>query len=124
MLTKKDMIIQAMARIDVIKKHRENIQLAWRFSGVENDITVRVIMEALWQKEVYEWMSVAMWGLTLDDSDRDRIKAAAYDMFLSQGKGVRHWLFDGENPGRWLAADEDEFRKMAAEAFSPNGYVS
>jgi hypothetical protein len=117
--TREEVVEEAMTRIELIKIHKENVQNAWRFSGVSNDISMNVLMSALWQKEVFEWMTIAMWGLTLTADQRDRIKAAAYEMFLKDGKDVSHWLHDGYHPGQWYSADEDNFRNMAAEAFFP-----
>lgn len=108
-----------MVRIELIRMHRENVRNAWRFSGVTDDISMHTLMSALWDKEVFEWMTIAMWGLTLNVDKRERVRAAAYEMFLAQGKSVSHWLHDGHNPGQWYVADEEDFRKMAAEAFSP-----
>jgi hypothetical protein len=64
-----------------------------------------------------------MWGLTLTQEEQDRIKAAAHERFLSKRMSVAHWLNDGVTPGQWVEADEVEFRKMAAKAFSPSNFL-
>jgi hypothetical protein len=34
---------------------------------------------------------------------------------------VDQYFSNGRTPSAWLAADEDEFRRMAREMFAPNG---
>jgi hypothetical protein len=60
-----------------------------------------------------------MFGMTLKDEDRDRIKAAAYERFLSDKMSVKHYLPGGDSAGHWLVADEEEFRAMVKVAFAP-----
>lgn len=62
---------------------------------------------------------MAMWGLTLDDAERNRIKAAAHHRFLRDGISVGTWLNDGVEPSKWLTSDAEEFRDMARKAFGP-----
>ena len=123
-LTNKDVVAQCLERIEFIQQHQKNVSAAVhhihsRAHG-SKQVDTGDIMSRLFDQELTEWRNLAMWGLTLDDDERDRIKAAAHARFLHDGMHVANWLnSDGVSPGSWLKADEDEFRAMAKAAFAP-----
>lgn len=124
-LTNKNMVTQALTRIEVLRKDIENLQAIQRRIGSRYTADYKKpdfgnIFQLLIEKELDEWRGVFMWALTLDDKERDRIKAAAHQAFLREGISVSHWWNDGETPGAWMSADEDAFRKMAKKAFGPS----
>ena len=88
-------------------------------SAVSTEIDHGDIINKLYEEEMVEWRKLAMWGLTLDDADRDRIKAAVHQRFLRDGMSVHDWMSDGVAAGSWLSSDEAEFRAMAKKAFAP-----
>lgn len=71
--------------------------------------------------ELDEWRNLLLWGIVCDQPTQDRVRAAAHERFLSDRHSVAEWLNDGIRPGKWLTADEEEFRRMAKEAFAPKG---
>lgn len=125
-LTNKDMVMQCLERIEMVQMHQKAIDSArWFVSHrspgerLDDGLGLRA---RLWEIEANEWRSLFMWGLTLDDAERDRIRAAAYDRFLGDSASVGHWLSpSGVTQSGWMAADEDEFREMARKAFAPKG---
>lgn len=122
-LTNKDIVLQCMRDIEFLQNHVANIDAAvaavhraHRLSNVD----CGTLRETLCNMELKQWRQMAMWGLTLDDDERDRIKAAVHERFLSDRMHVAEWFSDtGGTPGAWLHADEIEFRKMAKLAFGP-----
>jgi hypothetical protein len=118
------MIEEALVRIEMLQSHISAIEAAAsclfkrRHHGFQ--IEYGNLRTTLFEEELDEWRKLFMWGLTLSDEERDRIKAAAYQRFLSNKTHVAYWINDGISPGQWLAADEDEFRAMAKEAFKPS----
>jgi hypothetical protein len=121
-LTNKDMVRQCMEKIELFQQQIANIETAARvLSEFRRHVTVDCgnLRNELIECELEWWRNLAMWGLTLDDAERDRIKAAVHARFLSGGKHVSHWMNDGVSPGSWLVADEDAFREMARKAFRP-----
>ena len=77
------------------------------------------IRSKLIDAELMEWRNLFMWGLTLDEKERNDIKALAHARFLEDGMNVAHWLDEsGLAPNTWLSSDEEEFRKKAKEYFS------
>lgn len=122
-LTKLDMVEQALVRIQMFQEHVSNIDRAAsclcncdRFHGT---IDYGDIRDRLVHQELDEWRNLAMWGLTLNDKERDRIKAAVHDRFLRDGMHVAQWFNGGNAVGSWLVAEEVEFRAMAKLAFAP-----
>lgn len=121
--TNKQMAESVMERIELTQLHIRAVEDAAHFAakgrfGQEADRGP--LWELLIRQELDEWRNLFMWSITLDDAERDRIKAAAYDRFLKKGMSVSHWLSDdGRTPGHWLVADEEEFREMARKAFAP-----
>ncbi len=122
-----DMVEQAMTRIELIQQHMQNLDEAARYVSERKSYADRAredagaLRDALIRLELHEWRNVAMWGLTLDDAERDRIKAAVHQRFLRDGMSVTHWMNGGVTPSQWFSADEEEFREMARKAFSPKG---
>ena len=121
-LTNKDMVEHCMERIELIQQHVRNVDNAKTFLSLMNifdDIYVGDLRHALIKQEVDEWRKLAMWGLTLDDAERDRIKAAVHDRFLRDDVKVADWFSGGVSPSQWLSSDENAFRAMAKAAFAP-----
>lgn len=118
-------VTEALERIEVLRKHYaacESAEHHMRYrTGYARDIRCdwSGMREALMQAELDEWRGVMMFGLTLDDKKRDRIKAAAHERFLKDGVSVSHWFNNGVTPGQYLSADEDKFREMCRKAFAP-----
>jgi hypothetical protein len=118
---KKQMAEDAMVRIETIQAHQKAVQAAMACISVRRPHT-RIegnLVQLLYEAELNEWHSLLLWGITLDDAERDRIKAAAHQRFLNENTSVAEWLNDGITPSHWLAAEEDEFREMARKAFAP-----
>lgn len=126
-LTNKDVVSDCLAQIDAIQAHIRNVEAALyqaRRLGKDRDgkLSAQPLFDALHAAELDAWRKVAMWGLTLDDADRDRIKAACADRFFQNGASLGSWLSrDGTEPSSYLKADEDEFRSMVARVFAPKG---
>lgn len=123
-LTNKEIVKQALVRIEVLRKDMDNLQAIQRRLGSRYTSDLKKpdfgnIFQLLVERELDEWRGVFMWGMTLEDKDRERIKAAAHQSFLREGIGVSHWWNDGESPSSWLVADEEKFRAMAKKAFGP-----
>lgn len=124
-LTNKDVVFDCLAQIDAIQEHIRSVEAAlYRARDLIGDrdgkLQATDLFAALHQAEMTAWRNLAMWGLTLDDADRARIKAACADRFLRPGMSVGRWLSrDGTQPSSYLVADEDEFRAMVARVFSP-----
>lgn len=116
------MIRQCMEQIERlqmhIKAHEAACRVIWerhRDAKLSNDVH-----RALVAMELDAWRDLSMWALTLDDAERDRIKAAAYARFLGDGKDMGRWLSeDGTPVSSWSCADEEHFRAMARELFQP-----
>lgn len=60
-----------------------------------------------------------MFALALPDKERERIKAAAYERFLTDKSSVGYYLEGGINASSWSCVEEDEFRAMCRELFAP-----
>lgn len=121
-LTKKDIVEQCLQRIELVQHHVQNIDNAARFLGEAKrweSVDVGNLRDGLIEQELSEWRKLAMWGLTLEEAERDRIKAAVHDRFMRDGMHVADWFSGGVSPSSWLSSDEAEFREMAKVAFSP-----
>jgi hypothetical protein len=121
--TNKRMVEEAMVRIEHLQAHISAIEAAARCIHERKrhiQIEYGTLRELLYQEEMSEWRNLFMWAITLDEAERDRVKAAAHHRFLADGMHVAHWINNGVSPGSWLSADEDEFRAMAKAAFMPN----
>ena len=123
-ITNKKVIEECMVRIKTAQEHISAVEMAGYFiRDVRRYRNVEYgnIRDLLIEIELDEWRNLAAWGLTLDDAERDRVKAAVYQRFLRDGMNVSKWLNDGIEPSTWLAADEEKFRAMAKKAFGPKG---
>ena len=123
-LTNKQMVEEAMERIELLQLHVNAVEAAARClqhrrSYRGETITYGNLRDTLFEEEMKEWRNLCMWGLTLDDDERDRVKAAAHQRFLADGTHVANWFNRGVTPGSWLSADEAEFRAMAKKSFGP-----
>lgn len=121
-LTNKDIVIGCLERIDILQEHIRRVSAALSYMRMLDrraDVDADDIIHKLTRLENDEYRKLAMWGLTLDDADRDRIKAAVHHRFLRDGMSVADWINGGVTPGSWLTSDEAEFRAMAKKAFSP-----
>jgi len=111
---------ECMERINVLQEHIMAVENAARYisSATYRERVINSnLRELLIEEELEEWRNLCMWGLTVDDKTRDRIKVAARQRFLRDDISVAHWLNNGVMPGHWLVADEDEFKEMAKKAF-------
>ena len=121
-LTNKSIVVGCLERIEVLQEHVRRVSDAVHYIRSldrRTEIDHVDIINKLYEEEMIEWRKLAMWGLTLDDADRDRIKAAVHQRFLRDGMAVHDWMSDGVAAGYWLSSDEEEFRAMAKKAFSP-----
>ena len=121
-LTNKSIAVGCLERIEVLQEHVRRVNDAVHYIRSldrRTEIDHVDIINKLYEEEMVEWRKCAMWGLTLDDADRDRIKAAVHQRFLRDGMSVHDWMSDGVSAGYWLSSDEAEFRAMAKKAFGP-----
>lgn len=120
-LSAKNIVLNQLAQIELIQGHISALDSCVDFLARDQHatqiLTAGNLRDKLYQEEVKAWRNLCMWGLTLDDDDRARIKAAVHDRLIV-GKHVASWLTpDGRSTGWWMKADEDEFRAMARDAF-------
>lgn len=123
-MSKKNILEETMTRIMQIREMQEsymNCVQALRRKDRDYQHGDRKVFNDLCQWELDEWRNLLLWGIVCDQPTRDRAKAAAHERFLSERHSVAEWLNDGVRPNKWLVADEEEFRKMAKEAFAPKG---
>ena len=119
---KKQMLEESLQRIMYVRNMLEsfgNIQSYLTNRGQNNSCNFGSVREELYRRELDEWRGLFMWGLVCDESTKERIKAAAYERFLSDKMDVSNWMFNGENPSSWFVKDEEEFRKNVKELFKP-----
>lgn len=116
---KKEMLEQSLERISHIREMLESFHAIRSYLTNDGRVTIDcgVINEELYRRELEEWRGLLMWGLICDENTRDRLKAAAYERFLSDRMDVRKWMFHGEEPFSWLSKDEEDFRKNVRELF-------
>lgn len=121
-LRNKQMVEEAMVRIEAIREHIKAHNAALfcisqyrRGEHVEQGDILGKLIEI----ELNEWRNLFMWALTLEPAEQDRIKAAAHARFLADGMHVANWLNDGVSPSIWLESEEQEFREMARNHFAP-----
>jgi len=108
---------QMLSAIDQIVCHLSDTK-----RGLGTEIDSGNMRDLLYADECNAWRDLCMWGLTVDNTVRDRIKAAVYGRYLSDNFHVAHWLTDhGDSPSVWLKADEEAFRKLAKRMFAPKG---
>lgn len=123
-ITNKQVVEECMARIEQLQEHIKAVEAAaWclRESKRWVEVDYGNLHDLLISEELEEWRNLALWGMTLDGAERDRVKAAAHQRFLRDGMSVGKWLGNGIEPSQWLVSDEEEFRAMAKEAFGPKG---
>lgn len=121
-MSKKQMLEEAMARICYVRELQQAYlacTTALQRRNREYKVGDNKVYYDLMQWELAEWRGLLMWALVADQDTQDRIKAAAHERFLSDRMEVASWFHDGVHPGRYLSADEEEFRRMAKEAFKP-----
>lgn len=121
-ITNKQVVEECMARIEQLQTHIKAIEAAaWCLRARRRSVDVDYgnIHDLPISEELEEWRNLAMWGLTLDDAERDRVKAAVHHRFLRDGMSVGMWINDGVEPSKWLTSDAEEFRDMARKAFGP-----
>ena len=121
-LTNQDMVLQCMQRIESIQHAIGMLEqinrLIWDYHR-HQEIDEGNIRRILMDKEIAEWRNLCMWGLTVSDDERDRIKLAVHERFLRKEMSVSHWWNNGVTPSSYLSADEEQFREMARKAFAP-----
>lgn len=121
-ITNKKVIEECMVRIKTAQEHISALEMAGYFiRDVRRYRNVEYgnIRDLLIEIELDEWRNLAAWGLTLNDAERDRVKAAVYQRFLRDGMSVGKWLGNGIEPSQWLVSEEEDFREMARKAFGP-----
>lgn len=119
--TNKKMAEQSLERIQLIQQHIESVEYASSYlqridSYFKPDFGN--IIERLLKEELTEWKNLFMWALTLNNEERDRIKVAAYNRYVSEKYDVSRWINNGLDLGRVFVADEKEFREMVKKVFS------
>jgi hypothetical protein len=118
--SKKKMLIEALERIEYIQELINSYgEIKSFLNNNRGNVNCGDIFITLVERELDEWRALLMWGLVIDQPTRDRIKAAAHNRFLSNKISVSHWMNNGIKPSAWLVEDEEQFRKMVAEAFKP-----
>lgn len=121
-LTNKDIVLQCMENITVLQGHIRSIEAAaaYLFNRRKASVDYGNLRDFLVDSELEEWRKLSMFGLTLNDADRDRVKAAVHDRFLRDGVHVADWFNGGAQVSAWFSEDEDAFREMARKAFAPS----
>lgn len=122
-LTNSTAVRECMERIEMFQTHIKHIDHAATVIHqrmMQKTIDYGNVRSLMIELELQEWRNLAMWGLTVSDEERDRIKAAVHQRFLRDDMNVATWLNGGFNPSGWLVADEKAFRAMARKAFSPS----
>jgi len=116
------MLEESLERIMHIREMLESFSAIYSYltSRGRDPINAGNMREELYRRELDEWRGLLMWGLVCDDKTRDRLKAAAYERFLSDKMCINKWLFNGENPSSWLTRDEQEFRDTVKKLFKPS----
>ncbi len=118
----KAVVKNLMVQIEIAQTHIRNLDSILHYlSSVSpgEKLNIGDVRSRLIARELSLWQDICMWGLTLDNDARDRIKAAAYDRMLKDKAVCSYLSEDGTTPGRWLSSDAAEFREMARKAFAP-----
>ena len=90
-ITNKKVIEECMVRIKTAQAHISAVEMAGYFIRdvrTYRNVEYGNIRDLLIEIELDEWRNLAAWGLTLDDAERDRVKAAVYQRFLRDGMNV------------------------------------
>lgn len=125
-ITNRTVVEECLERIELWQEHYRAVNAALyrareKYAHRGGEVDSGNLLHEIMQQELDEWRGLFLWTITLDDAERDRIKAAAHRRFLADGLHVAHWFHDGVSPGQWLCSDEEEFRAMARAAFGPKG---
>lgn len=123
-MANKEMAQQALVRVAYIQTHIHNLDIAMAYCRDMDrygNVDCGSLRNKLFELETGAWREVFMWGLTLEDAERDEIKALAHSRYMSDDMSVAHFMNDGVTPGQWLEKDEEDFRKMAKEYFGGIG---
>jgi len=123
-VTNKQVVEESLVLIQLLQEHTNAVDAAASFiRHLKPHYTTPVdfgnLREKLINLELEEWRKLFMWALTLTTEEQDRIKAAAHDRFLNNKTYVAHWFTEGGYTGKWLVADEEEFREMTRKVFAP-----
>lgn len=121
--TNKEVVLDVLASIEITEKWISEFDAMVRYAREQNkfaEISSGNLREILYGIEIDQWRKLLMWGITLDDKDRDRIKGMVHNRFLSHNMGVIDWLNNGIQPSRWFSAEEDEFRSLVEKTFYPS----
>jgi len=116
-----------MERLEEVRLHLDSLERTSRYvydscHGRNNEKTeaaYNVLRTSLMDRELDLWRYVFMFALTVPEKERERIKAAAHDRFLSKHWSILDHMYNGRTPKQWLTADEQTFRDMCTEAFKP-----
>lgn len=118
----KRMVEEALKRIDVLQGYIAAIDSATSYIyNIEHSKIVDSgsLRKTLIEMELGEWRHLFLWGITLDQAERDRIKLAGYQRFIKD-IDISPWLNNGIKNSSYLTADKEEFLEMAAHAFAPS----
>ncbi|MGL4260902.1 MAG: hypothetical protein ACRCTX_04720, partial [Afipia sp.] len=79
MKTNKDLVHEAMTRIEHIREHTRAVEaaayhLSKRYR--QRKIDYKELRDALFMAELDEWRNMFLFAITLDIKERDRVKAA------------------------------------------------
>ena len=124
-VTNKQVVEECLVCIQLLQEHINAVNAAAYFvDRLEphyntTPVDFGNLRERLFNLELEEWRKLFMWALTLTTEEQDRIKAAAHDRFLNNKTYVAHWFTEGGYTGKWLVADEEEFREMTRKVFAP-----
>lgn len=121
--TNKEVVLDVLASIEATEEHIRRLDEMARYAREHNKYTEVLtgnLREILFGIEIDQWRRLLMWGITLEEKDRDRIKAAAHQRFLRKGMSVADWMNGGIQPSSWLTANEEEFRELIEKTFKPS----
>lgn len=113
----KQIVEHTFAKIISLQNHIDNVHAAQRAVGRDHNLNCGNLIQTLYAEQVREWKNLFMFGMVMDDETKDRIKAAAYQHFLSDRIHVADYYSNASY--EWMEAGEDEFRRMCRELFAP-----
>lgn len=85
------------------------------FNETGQSVDCDSIIAALYRCECESLNRMMAMALVGDKQSQKRVKAVIHERMIAGKKSVQAW--GGGCNNNWLLADEEEFRKMAAEAF-------
>ena len=122
--TSKKMVEQALENIRTLAEHQKAVQAAlYRVRDMSprhasSEINEGNLYQTLIRLELDQWRDLFMFGMTLDDEEKERIQAAGVARFLSDGMYVGHYITNRHgDPTSYWTADEKEFREMVKNTF-------